>query len=406
MTIIINGTTGISGVDGSASVPAFKGNDADTGIFYPTANQVAASAGGATVWNASSTFGFKNRLINGAMMIDQRNAGASISTTSGAQVYSLDRWGYQASQAAKFTIQQNAGSITPPVGFSNYMGFTVGASANVTVGAADYFMFNQYIEGFNVADLNWGSVNAAPVTISFLVYSSVTGTYGGAITNAANNRTYPFTYSIPVANTWTTISITVAGDTTGTWNTTGGSGIRIFWGLGVGSNFTATAGSWGGTSGIYGASGATNWIQTNGATFYITGVQLEKGSTATSFDYRSIGTELQLCQRYFEKQYELATPVGFDFANDQKSWFSGLNGSSSIRYSNSVPFKVSKRTSPTLAFWDYNGVSGNWMTGAAGQIETTTAVTGSIVNENAIGSVYFTTSYNWSYGFWTASAEL
>jgi hypothetical protein len=344
MTIIINGTTGISGVDGSASVPALKGNDADTGIFYPTANEVAASAGGATVWSASSSFGFKNRFINGAMVIDQRNAGASISTTSGAQVYSLDRWGYQASQAAKFTIQQNAGSITPPVGFSNYMGFTVGASANVTVGAADYFMFNQYIEGFNVADLNWGSVNAAPVTISFLVYSSVTGTYGGAITNSANNRTYPFTYSIPVANTWTTISITVSGDTTGTWNTTGGSGIRIFWGLGVGSNFTATAGSWGGTSGIYGASGATNWIQTNGATFYITGVQLEKGSTATSFDYRPYGTELQLCQRYAEA----ISLIGAGGVTNPTGFICDANSTTSA-YVN-FAFTVQKRATPTITF--------------------------------------------------------
>lgn len=320
----------------------------------------------------TNSMGFRNRIINGDMRIDQRNAGASIATTSGAQVYTIDRWGYQASQAAKFTIQQNAGSITPPAGFSNYLGFTVGASANVTVGAADYFMFNQYIEGFNTADLNWGSANAASVTLSFRVYSSVTGTYGGAITNAANNRTYPFTYSIPVANTWTTISITIAGDTTGTWLTTNGNGIRIFWGLGVGSNFTASAGSWGGTSGIYGASGAANWIQTNSAVFYITGVQLEAGSVASPFERRDYGRELMMCQRY-------AVMLG-DSGNAYSNYGYGA-AYSTTAVSATVSLPVQMRAVPTTSFpgsgvfMFYRGNTNTSSTSmAAGNPEATTLV--------------------------------
>jgi hypothetical protein len=185
------------------------------------------------------------------------------------------------------------------------------------------------------------------------------------------------------------------------------TGLYASFQLSVGSNFLTSASTgWSGASTKYGITGQTSLVGTNAATFYVTGVQLEVGTVATSWDFRSIGTELALCQRYYEKQYELATPVGFDFANDQKSWFSSLSGAISIRYSNSIPFKVSKRASPTLAFWDYNGVSGSWMCGAAGQTETSTAVNGSIVNENAIGSVYFNTGNNWAYGFWTASAEL
>jgi hypothetical protein len=239
--------------------------------------------------------GFKNRIINGAMVIDQRNAGASVTPADGA--YTLDRWQYGATQASKFTAQQNAGSVTPPTGFKNYLGMTV-ASA-VSVGAGDYFQVLQSIEGFNAADLGWGAAGASTVTLSFWVRSSLTGTFGGALTNSAFSRGYPFTYTISAANTWEQKTVTIAGDTSGTWLTTNGIGISVRFGLGVGSTYSGTAGSWAG-SGYVSATGATSVVGTNGATFYITGVQLEKGSTATSFDYRPYGTELALCQRYYQ----------------------------------------------------------------------------------------------------------
>ena len=291
MTIIINGTTGISGVDGSASVPALKGNDADTGIFYPTANEVAASAGAAIVWNASSTFAFKNRIINGDMTIDQRNAGASVTPTSGQ--FSVDRWACYLTQASKFTIQR---STTAPEGFTNSLLITSSSAYSVT--SSDFFLLNQAIEGFNIADLGWGTANAQPVTLSFRVRSSLTGTFGGSLTNSANNRSYPFTYTISSANTYETKTITIAGDTSGTWLTDNGAGIKVWFGLGVGSTNSGTAGAWAGSA-FYSATGATSVVGTNGATFYITGVQLEKGSTATSFDYLPYTTELLLCQRYY-----------------------------------------------------------------------------------------------------------
>ena len=243
--------------------------------------------------------GFKNRIINGAMVIDQRNAGASITPTDGQ--YTVDRWKYGASQASKFTFQQNAGSLTGtnlPAGFVNYAGLTV-ASA-VTIGATDYFTYNQFIEGYNIADLNWGNANAKTVTLSFWIRSSLTGTFGVSFTNNAENRFYPATYTISSANTWEQKTITIAGDTSGTWLTTNGAGIRLIFGLGVGSSYSASSGAWTASAG-YGATGATSVVGTNGATFYITGVQLEKGSTATSFDYRPYGTELALCQRYYQR---------------------------------------------------------------------------------------------------------
>ena len=239
--------------------------------------------------------GFKNRIINGAMVIDQRNAGASVTPTNG--LYTLDRWRFYVSQASKLTAQQNAGSVTPPAGFAKYLGIT--SSSAYSVGASDFFNLLTSFESSSVYDFAWGTANAKTVTLSFWVYSSLTGTFGGAVRNFVYTRSYPFSYTISSANTWTQISVTVTGDTSGTWNMTGDNAgaIEVLFGLGVGSAISGTAGAWAGTQ-YNSVTGAVSVVGTSGATFYITGVQLEKGSTATSFDYRPYGTELALCQRY------------------------------------------------------------------------------------------------------------
>ena len=253
---------------------------------------VLGESGGGT-GTTTGYYGFKNRIINGAMAIDQRNSGASVTPTN--QQYLLDRWVAGLTQASKFSAQQNAGSITPPAGFANYLGVT--SLSAYSVGSGDTFYVQQRIEGYNLADLGWGTGNAKTVTLSFQVYSSLTGTFGGAIYNNGGTRSYPFTYTVSSANTWTSISITIAGDTSGTWVTNNGIGATLSFNLGAGSTYNGTAGSW--ASAFYtSATGATSIVGTSGATFYITGVQLEKGSTATSFDYRPYGTELSLCQRY------------------------------------------------------------------------------------------------------------
>ena len=257
-------------------------------------------------------YSFKNRIINPAMVIDQRNGGASVTPSSTvADTYSLDRWCTYGSAASKFSVQQNAGSITPPAGFRNYLGIT--SLAATSVGASDQYYVAQYIEGFNTADLMFGSASASALTLSFWVRSSLTGTFGGAVTNSAINRSYPFSYTISAANTWEQKTVSITGDTTGTWLTTNGVGLRVHFGLGVGSTLSGTAGSWAGSAFIS-ATSATSVVGTNGATFYITGVQLEKGSTATSFDYRPYGTELMLCQRYYYRVYGPSNYVGNGFS--------------------------------------------------------------------------------------------
>jgi hypothetical protein len=278
----------------------------------------------------------KNRIINGAMVIDQRNAGAQMSGSI-AGSYTLDRWIYDATQNSKVTIQQNAGSVTPPVGFSNYLGVT--SVSAYTVASGDLFNIAQYIEGFNTSDLGWGTANAKTITLSFQVYSSLTGTFGGALQNNARTQSYPFTYTISSANTWTTISVTIAGSTTGTWvGATNGRGLSLFLGLGVGSTYSATAGSW--QSGDYrGATGATNVVSTNGATFYITGVQLEVGSSATGFEYVNYQTSLANCQRYYWQATYQSANTRFGTGTAAGSIVDGFQ----------TPVPVSLRTQPTIA---------------------------------------------------------
>ena len=194
-----------------------------------------------------------------------------------------------------FTIQQ---SSTAPAGFSNSLVITV-TTADASLGATQIYQLVQPIEAYNTNDLAWGTASAATVTLSFWVRSSVTGTFGGSLFNSTAARSYPFSYSISSANTFEQKTITIVGDTSGTWAGTNGVGVYVVFGLGVGSTYSGTAGSWAATQ-YNSATGATNLMATSGATFYITGVQLEKGSTATSFDYRPYGTELALAQRYYQ----------------------------------------------------------------------------------------------------------
>lgn len=312
MTVSINGTSGLSLGTGSVTFP-----DAST--------QNTAATG----------FGFKNRIINGAMMIDQRNAGASVTPSSSS--YTLDRWQAVMSQSSKYSVQQNAGSVTPPAGYTKYLGVTSASAYSVLTG--DYFTMQQAIEGLNVADLGWGAAGAASVTLSFWVRSSLTGTFGGTLQNSGYSRSYPFTYTVSAANTWEQKTVTIAGDTSGTWLTDNSTGIRLNFNLGTGTTYSGAAGSWAGAN-YLSATGATSVVGTNGATFYITGVQLEKGSTATSFDYRPYGTELSLCQRYYEVKGVDAS--GYSVVG----YYYGANN-----YWYDWQFKVTKRAAPTITGW-------------------------------------------------------
>ena len=255
--------------------------DGTRGITTPTYN------GSTTAEYLVPVTGFKNRIINGDMSINQRGS----STTSNG--YALDRWVVTAITGSKMTVAQSSDA---PTGFSNSMLIT--SSAATTIASGDYYDIGQRIEGFNTSDLMFGTANAQTITISFWAKSSLTGTFGGSLMNSSQNRSYPFTFTINSANTWEYETITIRGDTGGTWiGATNGTGMQVLFGLGVGTTYQATAGAW--VTGYFYPTGAVNLLATNAATLQITGVQLEKGSNATSFDYLPYGTELALCQRYY-----------------------------------------------------------------------------------------------------------
>jgi hypothetical protein len=245
----------------------------------------------------------KNRIINGAMVIDQRNAGASSAFGSTGAYNTVDRFQAYQNTSGTATLQQ---VVDAPTGFYNSLKVTI--TASTTPAAGELFQIQQVIEGYNIADLGFGTASAKTITLSFWVKSSLTGQFGGAVQDGSAGYGYPFSYTISVANTWEQKSISITGATAGSWGATTSAGLRLYLDLGCGSTYLGTAGSWS-ANGYRGATGDTKLVSTNGATWFITGVQLEVGSTATSFDYRSIGTELALCQRYFQLFGSISTPA-------------------------------------------------------------------------------------------------
>jgi hypothetical protein len=297
--------------------------------------------------------GFKNRILNGNMVIDQRNAGASVAAANGA--YQIDRWRTELSGGGAYTVQQ---STTAPVGFTNSALITV-TTADSSIASTDYYDFQQFIEGFNVADLGWGTANAQAVTLSFGVRSSVTGTFAGSLMNSASNRAYVFTYTVNAANTFEYKTVTIPGDTTGTWLTNNGRGITLSFDLGNGSSYQAAAGSWVGQYAI-GTSTSVKLISTSGATFYIAGVQLEKGSTATSFDYRPYGTEDILCKRYYQ---QWGGDASFERLNNSYN-------ASTTQARADIPLVVTMRSAPTLTV----SSASNWAVEHAGGTTACTSI--------------------------------
>jgi hypothetical protein len=294
-------------------------------------NIVLDSSGNATFAGTpvpGSSF-LRNRIINGDMRIDQRNAGASV--TISAYGYALDRWGFQCSGGGAWTAQR---SSTVPTGFVNSLALTV-TTADASIASTDVYQLFQKVEGFNVADLGFGTANAQTITIGFWVRSSITGTYSASVQNNAFNRGYVATFTVNAANTWEYKTLTVTGDTSGTWTTDNSIGMQFAIDLGSGSATNITAGSWQTvTTSALRTSGSVNWIATNGATFYITGVQLEVGTAATPFERRQYGQELALCQRY----YMLST----------NGYGGGYAAGGGNYRATSVSFPVTMRSSPTI----------------------------------------------------------
>jgi hypothetical protein len=369
-------------------------------------NSIGDASGGNTATingytPTESNMAGRNRIINGDMRIDQRNAGAAVTASDS---HPVDRFRISIATDGSFSAQQDASA---PDGFVNSLKFTT-TTADGTLGATQYATVIQNIEGLNVTDLGWGTASAKTVTLSFWVRCSLTGTFGGVVKNSASNRSYPFTYSISVADTWEYKTVTIAGDTSGTWLTTNGIGIRLSFGLGVGSTYSGTAGSWAGASYIS-ATGAVSVIGTSGATFYITGVQLEAGSVATPFQRRFYGTELALCQRYYEKSYDYVQVPGSTVDNTIGGY--GIAGNTTL-IPTQIYYKVVKRVvGNTFTLYAYDGTSGRVSqyntpgnTGATGCAAVKIGETGVNGIIKTGGTDFIAGNYYW--WNWTSSAEL
>jgi len=377
-------------------------------MAYGTVNadviQTSTSGGILGAGNASI---MKNRIINGAMVISQRN-GTSVLTNTAGKVYPVDRFPLYCNVASKCTTQQ---STDAPAGFTNSI--LVTSTSAYTVGSGDEFAITQDIEGYNLADWNWGTANAKTATLSFWVKSSLTGTFGGSIGSGLTSYSYPYTYTISSANTWEYKTVAIAGPTTGSsdFSTTNGSACVVRFGLGCGSTFSGTAGSWSANN-YFSATGATSVVGTSGATLYITGVQLEVGSSATGFEYRMYSTELQLCQRYFETSFDIGTAP----ANAVNDTFEGI-ASFGTSGTQSFSFKVNKRALPTMTYysstsvgsptagqWQFLNSSGAWANGVATQNErVTTTQFSAYVNSSTNLGIGQASSVR---GNWAASSEL
>lgn len=312
----------------------------------------------------------RNKIINGAMVIDQRNGGASVAVPVGtSQVFPLDRWRCQnTGGTSAYSAQRVAEG---PAGFQNSLKITTTTAAAVT--AADSKHMWLPIEGFDVADFGFGTADAQDVTLSFLARSSVTGNHGAALSNSGAARAYAFLYNIAQANTWEYKTVTIPGDTAGTWLKDSGTGMRVNFNIGSGSDYVVAPGAWG-AGPDRGAIGQVSVLATSGATWQVTGVQLEAGDTATPFEHRSYGQELALCERYYEVGQDgifAATASGFLQVGAR--------------------FSTTKRATPTMVS------TGTYISGAAAGTSFGSITTNgfAISNTNVCASA-----------IWNASAEL
>jgi hypothetical protein len=344
--------------DGAWATPVVSAGGSTTQIQYNNAGALAGSANltfdgtnvvsGGTVAMSSS---FKrNRIINGNMLISQRNGTTAVPALDGA--YQIDRWKTYKNGTGAFTVEQ---SSTAPTGFKTSAKLIVANPS--TPGTGDFYNFLQTIEGYNVDDLEWGTASAKTITLSGQIRSSVPGTYTVFVINATTARSYLGTVTISAANTFTPYSITIAGETTGTaaiWPTDNSLFGFIGFDLGSGSTRTGAAGSWLNGGPYQHASGSTNWIANTGATFYATAVQFEVGTVATPYEKQIYNDQLNQCYRYFY-QLKAATPyanagVGRAYATTDCQAF--------------IALPVSMRAAPTgsysaLGHWNDSGLVGS-----------------------------------------------
>jgi hypothetical protein len=318
------------------------------------------SASGASTFTNSAPsviggLGFRNRIINGDMRIDQRNEGASV-TLNSSLVYNIDRWAAVTQTNSTGTMQRVADA---PSGFVNSLKYTVSTAQAPSAG--NFNQFETKLEGLNVADFAFGTASAKTITLSFWVKSSLTGTFGLAIDNEPGSaRNYVSQYTINSANIWELKSIVIPGDTSGTWATSNAAGLRVLFDLGSGSSQEGTVNTWS-TSNYRRISGNVTLINNTAATWNLTGVQLEIGNAATEFERRPFGQELALCHRYYQKTYNIGVVPGTGslVGSELFEVSTGVAASTAGSLSKGLRFIGSMRAIPSVVLYSDNSGTAN-----------------------------------------------
>lgn len=348
----------VAGIKTFSSPPVMSGSSIGSGTIPNTSLVTTPLDTSATTQTKSGSLNLtgmlamqnsflRNKLINGGMMIDQRNSGAAVTPTTTA--YTVDRWQLLPTVASLITVQQIAlASGVAPSAFATRL---TSLSAH-TSGSTDAFAFEQLVEANNIQEIAFGTASALPVSISFIVRSSLTGNFSGYIRNFAGTRSYPFVYNIPVANTLTKITVpNIPGDITGTWVLTGSvGGLRVGFDLGCGSSFIGTAATWA-AGNLLTTAGTVKFVATNAATIDFTCVQFETGPISTQFEERLIGAELSLCQRYCYATETGSTPYNTVYI-----------ASTTLAYC-PFPLPVIMRAPPSMTT---PGGAGNYQVGTSG----------------------------------------
>ena len=300
--------------------------------------------------NSGQVFGRKNLLMNPGFTVFQRSLPGSLAAITGSYIYVMDRWfGRGEDSSAVFNVAQ---TDIQNEGQNVHASLKVTVTTSTTPGSGDVFQVGQFIEGKNINHVNLGNSDCKPLTLSFYVKSSITGTHSGSVMNNARDRSFPFTYTISSADTWEKKTISIPAITVGTWERGTSIGLRVYWDMGTGSGKRAAAGSWINARAV-GVTGAVQLVTTNSATWSLHSPQLEVGTTATDFEERSFTEEEAICQRYFQR-YVNPCCTGVIPDNGSKAYSIGLQ------------FQTRMRAVPTLTIANA-GTGGNVSDGQSTQ---------------------------------------
>ena len=335
-------------ISGVSTISATTSMTVGTGVTITTNGIV-----GITSINSGQLGGSRNVIINGSMVVSQRGFTGSSGATGNTD-YAIDRFRIEHNQdgavsAGQTTMNSTFGGNAYADGFQSALHYRV-TTADASLAAGQYVLIRQFIEGFNVQGFKKGTANAQQYTLSFWVRSSLTGTYIAELYDNDNNRQVSKSYTIDTANTWEKKTLTYPADTTGVFDNDNGLSLGLNWWLAAGSTYSGGTlnTSWATITNANRTVGQVNFLATAGNNFFLTGVQLEVGPTATEFERRSFDDELSRCQRYFYTSRR----NGSGSLNSYRLGYTGI-GYGNYAIHGMRTFPVQMRAAPSITAYAY-----------------------------------------------------